>query len=166
MHSTWVVKECGQAGGVRKSNGRQVIIPGLRQCRSWWLEGRPFRRWPEESQFPLSMQAPLHTVTKRTCSNVLSVRSQTKLFKKINVEIQFLVLHEQLCGMKTTRERKKYPLEAEWKTYTGVLEEAAVAPDTSSAAGRALDSSSEETSCFEGALSSAVKWREKRKKSL
>lgn len=37
----------------------------------------------------------------------------------------------------------------------GVLDEAVVAPDTSSAAGRALDSS-EETSCFEGALSSAV----------
>ena len=40
-------------------------------------------------------------------------------------------------------------------TYKGVLDEAAVAPDTPSAAERALDSSSEETSCFEGALSSA-----------
>lgn len=39
-----------------------------------------------------------------------------------------------------------------------MLEEAAIAPDTSSAAGRDLDSSSEETSCFEGALSSAREW--------
>lgn len=41
-------------------------------------------------------------------------------------------------------------------TYTCVLEEAAVAPDTSSAAEGDLDSSSEVTSCFAGALSSAM----------
>lgn len=42
-----------------------------------------------------------------------------------------------------------------------MLEEAAVTPDTSSAAGRALDSPSEETSCFVGALSSAKNKKEK-----
>lgn len=43
-------------------------------------------------------------------------------------------------------------------TYTGVLEEAAVVSDTSSAAGRVV-SSSDETSFSEGALSSATERR-------
>lgn len=41
-------------------------------------------------------------------------------------------------------------------TYICVLEDATVKPDTSSAAVQVLDSSSDKTSCFDGALSSAM----------
>lgn len=152
MSSTWVVKEWCQTGGVGKSNGRQVIIPRLWQWGSWWLEGRPLRRWPKVSQFPLSMQAPLHTVTKRTGSNALSVQVTGKIVKSKNRDSlisRFLRYRRRQLGW--------HPLWLELRTYRGVLDEAVVAPDTSSAAGRALDSS-EETSCFEGALSSAREW--------
>lgn len=49
-------------------------------------------------------------------------------------------------------------------TYICVLEDATVKPDTSSAAVQVLDSSSDKTSCFDGALSSAKE--KKGRKSL
>lgn len=48
-------------------------------------------------------------------------------------------------------------------TYTCVLEDATVEPDTSSAAVQVLDSSSDKASCFDEALSSA---KEKERKII
>lgn len=53
------------------------------------------------------------------------------------------------------------PLLSKLITYTGILAEAVVTTDMSSTAGRALHSSSDETGCFAGALSSAKNLGEK-----
>ena len=54
------------------------------------------------SQFPLSVQAPLHTVTEHTGPNTLSVQSQRQLFKTQVEKDRLLMLHEQHLGMKTS----------------------------------------------------------------
>lgn len=136
---TWIIKQCCQTGSVRKSNGRQVIVPWLRQWRCWWLEGLPLRGWSEVSEFPLAVQTPLHTVTKCTGLNTFSARFQSNA-NNINI------LEQQ--------NNKTWSVKWNNKTYTCVLEVAAVAPDTSSVAEGDLDSS-QETSGFAGALSSA-----------
>lgn len=92
----------------------------------------------------------LQSVHART----LSLYSHKQSFKT-QAKIRFLMLATMSSFL---GERLQH---CEWRTYTGVLEEAAVAPDTSSAAGRALDSPSEETSCFAGALSSAKSMKQK-----
>ena len=79
---TWIIKECCQTRGVRKSNGRQIIISRRWQWGIWQLEVWPLRERPKVSQFPLSMQAALHTVAKRTGMNSLPAKTQSQTHTK------------------------------------------------------------------------------------
>ncbi len=63
---TRVIKERCQTGGLRESNGRQVIVSSCWQREDRGLQAGPIGRGSKTSELPLSMQTTLHAVTKST----------------------------------------------------------------------------------------------------